>query len=122
MAVTQSIFSTVLDYAEKNDASRVLKVNLKIGKITGVVGDCVKFYFEVMSKGTLAEGARLEIEEVVTKARCYSCGQEFEIKDNFDLVCPNCSNFGAEILSGKELFIESIEIERNLVENQNRAD
>jgi hydrogenase nickel incorporation protein HypA/HybF len=110
LAITQSMFDLVLEQAEKNGAKRVGKINLVIGELTGVVGDCVQFYLDFLSKGTIVEGATLSVEMVPPKTRCKECGETFELKE-FDWTCPHCQGSSLEILAGKELFVESIEVE-----------
>jgi hydrogenase nickel incorporation protein HypA/HybF len=78
--------------------------------MTGVVGDCVQFYFNFLSQGTIAEGATLFFIMVPPKARCRSCDRSFELKE-FDWTCPYCGNRSMEIEAGQELFVESIEVE-----------
>jgi len=110
LAITQSMFDLVLEQAEKAGAKKVGKINLVIGEMTGVVGDCVQFYFEFISKETLAEGAALSFVMIPPKARCRDCGKTFELRE-FDWACPYCQGSGMEIIAGKELFVESIEVE-----------
>jgi len=110
LAITQSMFDLVLEQAKKAGAKKVGKINLVIGEMTGVVGDCVQFYFDFISKGTLAEGAALSFAMVPPKARCRDCGKTFELRE-FDWACPYCQGNGMEIIAGKELFVESIEVE-----------
>lgn len=110
LSITQSMLSLVLEQAEKARAKKVGKINLVIGQITGVVGECVQFYFDFLSRGTKAEGAALDIRTVPPKARCRVCNKDFEPKE-FDWACPNCHANNMEIVAGKELFLESIEVE-----------
>ena len=110
LAITQSMLDLVLEQAEKVGAKEVGKINLVIGEMTGVVGDCVQFYFDFISKGTLAEGAALSFKMVPTMARCRGCDKLFGIKE-FDWTCPYCQGNGMEIIAGKELYVESIEVE-----------
>ena len=65
---TQSMFDLVLEQARKAGAKKVEKINLVIGEITGVIGNCVQFYFDFISKGTLAEGVALSFAMVPPKA------------------------------------------------------
>jgi hydrogenase nickel incorporation protein HypA/HybF len=104
------MLNLVLEQAEKAKAKRVGKIRLVIGEMTGVVSECVQFYFDFLSKGTPAEGAALAIKAVPTQAKCRECGKVFELEE-FDWTCPNCRGNNIEILSGKELFVESIEVE-----------
>jgi hydrogenase nickel incorporation protein HypA/HybF len=110
LSITQSMLNLVLEQAEKAKAKRVGKIRLVIGEMTGVVSECVQFYFDFLSKGTAAEGAALAIKAVPTQAKCRDCGKVFELEE-FDWTCPNCHGNNIEILSGKELFVESIEVE-----------
>jgi hydrogenase nickel incorporation protein HypA/HybF len=104
------MLNLVLEQAEKAGAKEVGKINLVIGEMTGVVSDCVQFYFDFLSKGTLAEGAALAFKIVPTTAKCRVCAKNFELKE-FDWTCPYCHANNMEIVAGKELFVESIEVE-----------
>jgi len=110
LTITQSMFDLVLEQAKKAGAKKVGKINLIIGEMTGVVGDCVQFYFDFISQGTLAEGAALSFVMVPPTARCRGCDRTFELRE-FDWVCPYCQGNNMEIIAGKELFVESIEVE-----------
>jgi len=109
-AITQSMLNLVLEQAEKARAKEVKKINLVIGEMTGVVDECVQFYFDFLSKGTLADGATISFAVVTTTARCRGCGKLFEVRE-FDWTCPHCRGNNIEIVAGKELFVESIEVE-----------
>jgi hydrogenase nickel incorporation protein HypA/HybF len=110
LAITQSMLDLVLEQAEKAGAKEVGKINLVIGKMTGVVEQCVQFYFGFLSRGTLAEGAALSFTMVPTTARCRGCDRHFELRE-FDWTCPYCQSNNIEIVAGKELFVESIDVE-----------
>jgi len=110
LAITQSMFDIVLEYAEQAEAKKVKKINLVIGELTGVVDECVEFYLGFFSKGTIAEGAVLAVEMVPVKATCRDCGESFELKE-FDWTCPGCGGNSLQITAGRELFVESIEVE-----------
>ena len=110
LAITQSMLDLVLEQAEKSGAKEVGRINLVIGEMTGVVDECVQFYFDFLSKGTIAEGAALSFTMIPTMARCRGCDKSFELKE-FDWTCPHCGSNSMEIVAGKELFVESIEVE-----------
>ena len=110
LAITQSMLNLVLEQAEKAGAKEVEKINLVIGEMCGVVDECVQFYFNFLSRGTIAEGATLSFTMIPTKARCRDCNKLFELKE-FDWTCPYCHGNSIEITAGKELFVESIEVE-----------
>jgi hydrogenase nickel incorporation protein HypA/HybF len=88
---------------------RIEKVNLKIGKLAAVVPDSLRFCFEVAVKDTPLDGAILAIEELPVVARCKDCDTQWTINSPA-FACPNCSSGALEIISGRELDIESIEV------------
>lgn len=109
--IAQGILELVETEAKKAKAKKVNKIYLKIGKMTGAVEDALRFYFEVLTKGTIVEEAEFEIEWVPTRAVCFQCKEVFEVEDMLP-VCPYCSNLGGEVISGKELEVTKIDIER----------
>ena len=110
LAITQSMLDLILDEAKKTGAAKVQKINLVLGEMSGIAGDCVQFYFDYLSKGTNAERATLSFREIPTQARCHNCQEVFSLKE-FDWSCPKCHNVSLEITAGKELYVESIEVE-----------
>lgn len=88
---------------------RVAQVNLKIGKLTAVVPDSLRFCFDVAARETLLDGAVLNIEEKPVTARCKSCRHEWIVGEPV-FVCEQCGSGDIEIISGRELDIQSIEI------------
>ncbi len=110
LAITQSLFELVMEQAKQAEARKVGKINLVIGEMTGVVSDCVQFYFDLISKETLAEGAALSFAMIPARAQCRGREQLFTLKE-FDWTCPHCGGNRLQIVAGKELFVESIEVE-----------
>ena len=88
---------------------RVEKINLKIGKLAAVVPDSLRFCFDVAVKDSPLEGAILFIQTLPVVARCRDCDAQWTINGPA-FTCENCSGGSLEILSGRELDIESIEI------------
>ncbi len=88
---------------------RVAAVNLKIGKLAAVVPASLRFCFDVAIKDTPLAGAKLAIEEVPVVARCKDCNARWTI-DEPVFICKTCESGSLEILSGRELDIESIEV------------
>jgi hydrogenase nickel incorporation protein HypA/HybF len=89
--------------------ARVAAINLKIGKLAAVVPESLRFCFDVAIKDTLLAGAKLVIEEVPVVARCKDCQAQWTI-DQPVFICQMCESGSLEILSGRELDIESIEV------------
>ena len=110
LAITQALLDLVLNKVEELGAKRILKINLVIGDLTGIVEECVDFYFETLSKNTKAEGAELSFRRIPARARCRDCGTEFNPEDLY-WTCPSCGGWKVEITAGKECYIESKEVE-----------
>lgn len=108
LSIAQSLLEILEQEAKARGAAKVTRVKLRIGALSGVVREALEFAFEVASGGTVAEGASLEIEEVPVRIRCPRCGV-LEQEGPF-LVCPRCGEVGV-LLSGRELEIDSMEIE-----------
>ena len=76
LAITQGIVEMII---ERTDSARVTAVYLRIGKVSGVVPEAVRFCFDLVAAGSPVEGARLEIDEPPGRARCRSCGDAFAV-------------------------------------------
>ena len=100
----------VLEEAKRVKAGKVERTNLVVGEMSGIVDECVEFYFGFLSKDTIANEAILSFKKMPIQARCRNCGELFNPKE-FDWSCPRCQDSRAEIMAGNELYIESIEVE-----------
>jgi hydrogenase nickel incorporation protein HypA/HybF len=109
-SITDSMLSLALEKANEAQAKKIMRINLVIGELSGVVGDCVQFYFDVLSKNTIAEGATLNFETKPIQIRCRKCQAVFS-PTNHKWVCPECHEMSPEIVSGRECYLESIEVE-----------
>ena len=110
LTVTQSILDIALEHAAKANASRIGRINLVIGDSAGIVEECVSFYFEMLSAETIASGALLSFDRVPLRARCSECGATFPL-DELEWSCPRCRGGALEIVAGRELYVDSIEVE-----------
>ncbi|SLM29305.1 Hydrogenase nickel incorporation protein hypA [Desulfamplus magnetovallimortis] len=88
---------------------KVEKLNLRIGNLAAVVEDSLKFCFEIITKDTSLEGAKLVIEKVPVVVKCKACAHQWEV-DGPVFTCPSCRDGAVEILSGRELEISSLEL------------
>ena len=109
-AITQSILSIVLQKAYEAKATQITKVDLRVGRLTGYVPECIRLQFDILSRNTAAAGADLSFNQTPAELHCRKCGTDFT-SDSFDLICPKCHNLEIDILSGRELYVESIEVE-----------
>jgi hydrogenase nickel incorporation protein HypA/HybF len=110
LPVTQQIIKIAEENARNNSAKRIIKIFLVVGEYSGFIGDSIEMYFGIISKGTLAEGATLEIKYVKPQLLCQSCGEHFERK-RFSFDCPKCGGQGNPTEIGKEFYIDNIEVE-----------
>jgi hydrogenase nickel incorporation protein HypA/HybF len=108
MSITRSILEIVRREMDANDIHALKKLKVRIGELTAVEPDSLRFCFDVSIKGTPFEGAVLEIEEVPLSGRCRECGAEFRITA-FENRCFRCASTDIERVSGHELDIISIE-------------
>lgn len=111
LSIAQNIIFIVEDkLTSLNDKNlRAEKIRVKIGKLRAVIPDNLQFSFEVLSRGSIVEGASLEFVEVPIRCCCGECGTRFKVDDPC-FYCPECGSGRVDILEGKELFIESIEV------------
>lgn len=109
-SITESILSLALEKAQEAGAQKVTRINLVLGDLSGVVGDCVQMYFEVIGQDTIASDAKLSFKLQPTVLKCRKCGKEFT-PDDLNWECPDCHEANVEILSGRECYMESIEVE-----------
>ena len=110
LAITQSILDLVLGEAQAVQASRINKVNLVIGELSGVVRESVEFYFDFLRKDSVAESAVLEFKIIPGQLRCRDCQTDFNPQDSL-WICPQCKGTNIDLVAGRDCFLESIEVE-----------
>jgi hydrogenase nickel incorporation protein HypA/HybF len=107
LSVTHGILDIALKYA---GTRKITQINLVVGQFSSIVDDSVQFYWDVISKDTAAEGARLHFERIPGEMTCQQCGHVFRPSDEtFD--CPACSGPFVKITKGEEFQVESIDVE-----------
>lgn len=109
-AVTQSIVEIAAREAEAAGAQKILEIRLVIGDLSSIIDESVSMYFDIISEGTLAQGAKLIFKRLPAKLICNMCGVEYE-KPLRGLDCPSCGGEGRLIDAGKEFYIESLEVD-----------
>lgn len=108
LPITESILKIVNEEADKNNVKKVISIKLVIGELTGILPECIQLYFDLISKGTKSEGAKLIINKVFVRKKCLICNSENEINAKH---CKFCHSDNLKLTGGKEFFIESIEVE-----------
>ena len=107
LAIVEALLETIVPKAKENGAEKILEVNFHIGEMSGIVPSCIHEYFALAGKGTIAEGAKLNLTTVPAKIRCSSCGYE-GIPDKKNYCCPECKSPDFKLISGREYYIESL--------------
>jgi hydrogenase nickel incorporation protein HypA/HybF len=98
-----------VESAKAAGAGRITGLRLRVGTLSGVVPDAMRFAWDVVSRDTIAAGARLEIESVPAAGWCATCRAEFAFADFFN-ECPLCHHVSGEMRRGRELDIASVEM------------
>ncbi|MGB1110500.1 MAG: hydrogenase maturation nickel metallochaperone HypA [Gammaproteobacteria bacterium] len=111
LAVCQGLMTQVEIVAAREKALRVLSITLQIGPLSGVEAELLRDAFPIASAGSVAEGAELNIETMPVRVRCLSCGAETDARVN-RLVCGECGDFRTQLISGEEMLLKSLELER----------
>ena len=110
LPITQSMLEIISNKCKEVQASKVTQISLVVGELSGAVPDCIEFYFDSLSKETVAEDAVLDIKSTTAQLRCRTCSTTFS-PQNSQWACPKCQSLSIEIVGGRELYIESIEVE-----------
>jgi hydrogenase nickel incorporation protein HypA/HybF len=108
LSVAGAVLDTALRHAEDR---RVLVVSLRVGHLRQVIPDSLAFYWEIVSRDTPAEGARLEQIVVPARLRCGGCEQEWDMEGTPEFRCTRCAVGEVKVIAGNELEVDSIEVE-----------
>jgi hydrogenase nickel incorporation protein HypA/HybF len=109
LPLVQSIIGKASGHARAHGGQRVKSISLVVGDGTGYVPESIQLYFDIAAAGTMCEGARLCVRRVKPLMRCMVCGAEY-VRKPFTFDCPDCGGEGSPTETGKELYIEEIEI------------
>jgi hydrogenase nickel incorporation protein HypA/HybF len=107
LSISTAVVDTVVAHAA---GRRVRLVTMTVGAFRQVMPDSLGFYFGIVARGTVCEGARLEQVLVPLRLGCKDCGNEWE-PELPAFRCPGCEGAEVELLRGDELEVESIEVE-----------
>ncbi|HWR06031.1 hydrogenase maturation nickel metallochaperone HypA [Sporomusa sp.] len=110
MTIAQGILELALNTASSHGAGKITGIKVLAGELTGVVPEALEFGFAALAEGTLAAGACLLITIVPLTGRCLDCGAEHRV-DKYRFICSSCGSYAIEIVSGRELKVESVEVE-----------
>ena len=110
LAVTENILNIAVQHATQANAVHVTSLYLVIGQLSSIVDDSVQFYWDMISAGTVCEGAQLHFERRPIVLKCLDCDRTYTL--NGELTdCPNCHGGRIKVVSGEEFYLDSIEVE-----------
>jgi hydrogenase nickel incorporation protein HypA/HybF len=112
LPVTESLLEIAIRHATESDATRITNLHLVIGQLASIIDDSVQFYWDIISKGTIAEGASLHFKRIPTEFSCSDCDLLYHPENN-DFKCPTCNGINVLIVAGREFYLESIEVDSN---------
>ena len=110
MSLCEGVARILQETARTQGYQRVKVVWLEIGALSGVEVEAMRFSFDAVTRGTLADGAKLEIIALPGEAWCMQCSKTVPVKQRFD-ACPDCGSYQLQVVSGDEMRVKELEVE-----------
>lgn len=111
LPITQRLLEITLEHAESAGAKKVNQLNIVIGQMSSVVDESVQFYWDIVAKDTIAEGAVLHFERIPALFYCLNCQTQFELNGKENFFCPHCQSAQVQVIGGDDFRLESIDVE-----------
>jgi hydrogenase nickel incorporation protein HypA/HybF len=109
-SIVESLLAIAIESAEKAKAKNILRISLVVGELSGVVEESVDFYFSFLTRDTIAADSSLFYNRIPAELRCRNCNTIFT-PENLNFHYPNCKEQQIDIIGGRELYIDSMEVE-----------
>ncbi|PRH18942.1 hydrogenase maturation nickel metallochaperone HypA [Burkholderia multivorans] len=110
LSLCESLIELVEDERLRRGFTKVRAMRVAVGALGHVDPDAMRFCFDAVTSGTIAQGARLDIETVPGVGYCLDCGQTVTLTDRF-AACPGCGHFNVRMTGGDELRLKELEVE-----------
>lgn len=110
MSLCEAVIESIVEQTRHESFERVNTVRLEIGELAAVENEAMLFSFDAVARGTLVEGARLEIINIPGRASCSSCSSIVSVSNRYD-ACPECGYYPLNIISGEEMRIKELEVQ-----------
>lgn len=109
VSIMQNALEIALEQAHLAKAAKIHALKLRVGELSGVVPEALEFAFDVVTQGTIATNARLDIEYIPVVCHCSHCHLDFQPANLF-YECYQCHQISTHIICGRELEIASLEV------------
>jgi len=109
LSVTENILRIATEHAEKVQAKKVTDVFLIIGQLSSIIDDSVTFYWDIITKDSICEEAKLHFQRIPAELMCQDCKQIYKLENDLT-PCPKCNSTNIKVIAGDEFNIESIDI------------
>jgi hydrogenase nickel incorporation protein HypA/HybF len=113
LAITHALIRQVEGIAGERHAENVSRIVVRIGPLSGVEPALLRNAWSVSCAGTCAANAELVLEDSTVRVRCLDCGAESEVPGN-RLLCASCGRWHTQLLTGDELLLVRVELQRNI--------
>jgi hydrogenase nickel incorporation protein HypA/HybF len=110
LGIANAILDTVRAEMENRGGARPQRVGLRIGELTAVDPEALRFAFEVLTQDSDFSGLALDFEICPLRHRCPDCAHDFDVKD-YVFACPRCGALRTECIGGDELELAYLEVE-----------
>ena len=110
MSLAESVLHIIEDAAHEQGFARVRTVWLEIGQLACVEQESLRFGFDVVTRGSIAEQARLEIIETAGQGKCEKCAQNFPLAALYE-ACPECGSYDVRVIGGDGMRVKELEVE-----------
>ena len=110
MSLCEGVLQIIESEAKKQKFTKVKRVIIDVGVLSGVEIPAFEFAFEVVMRGSIAEKAILEINELAAQAWCMQCAEVVTVDQRYD-PCPKCGSYQLQISSGDELKVKELEVD-----------
>ena len=107
--LAQTALEIAAERARERGATRIHRLVLRVGDLSGVAPDALRFALEAVSSGSIAEGAGFEIEVVPVECHCAICDRPFRPTDVV-YACPDCGAISGDVRQGHDLVLHSMEV------------
>lgn len=110
VSMMQNTLDIAIAQARQNGATKIERLTMNIGELSGVIPEALEFAFEVLIRGTIAENAQLEIKTIPVVCYCQECDRHFQ-PNNYIYECPECQRISTNIIHGRELELVSLVVD-----------